>query len=347
MKILGKITQGFTTRRLLTILGFAFLGTVTQVDVLADPITYMLTTTASGSLGGTSFTNAPITVTFAGDTSNIIAGSGANAGTLGEFGSATVIVSGIGAATLTDPAFILSTFDNLSLFGASGVVIGDTNVAGLVAATGPDWFGYNLQSIAPVTGPGGLGNGGGPGNLFPTTLGLLEFPRVQPPVSVGSTFTAVNTQTLTGFQGGTTSAPVFLVGGPVGELTGTISGFGDEDYYTFNWGGGVFAATASITGAASDASYLFSAGLSAGGCNSVASQTLNSGDAFSATISAGNLAPGQYCIGIDANSAADPNFTLTFNTPVTGVPEPGTFGLLFGGLAAFAAVRRPRARGTR
>lgn len=34
----------------------------------AGPITYTITTTATGSLGGTQFTDAAITMTFAGDT---------------------------------------------------------------------------------------------------------------------------------------------------------------------------------------------------------------------------------------------------------------------------------------
>ena len=96
-----------------------------SVESKADSITYSLTTTASGTLGTTPFTNALITMTLVGDTSNIFAGNliggSAYVGTLGEFGSGTVIISGIGAATLSDPAFILSTFTNTSVFGGSGV----------------------------------------------------------------------------------------------------------------------------------------------------------------------------------------------------------------------------------
>jgi hypothetical protein len=318
----------------------ALLGWVTQ-EIQASPITYTLTTMASGKLGATPFTNAPVTLIFAGDTSNIAAGTGMYANTLGEAGSATMIISGLGATTLTDPAFILSTFDNTSLFGLSGVVIGDnTNGTGVLAATGPVFFGYDLQTFGPVTSGGGVGNGGGPGNTFPTNAGTLEFGTGQD--NVGSSFTAVATQTLTGDQGGTTSAPVYLVGGaPIGEITGTISGVGAEDYYWFGWGGGVFAATASITGASGGASYLFSAGV-AGACNSIGSGTLNSGDSFSDAISAGNLPAGQYCIGLDANSASDPNFSLAFNTPVSGTPEPSTFVLLSAGLAVITATRRAR-----
>ena len=132
----------------------AVLLWITQTEVQAGPITYTITTTATGTLGGTSFTNAAITVTFVGDTSNIVAGNtlGGSAGTLVNLGSATVIIAGLGAATLTDPAFIISTFDNTT--GGSDVVIGDyTNGTGILAATGPAFYGYNLAtSFGPLAG---------------------------------------------------------------------------------------------------------------------------------------------------------------------------------------------------
>lgn len=140
-------------------------------------------------------------------------------------------------------------------------------------------------------------------------------------------------------QGGTASAPSFLVGTAVGGVGGTISGLGAEDYYSFNWAGGPFSASASVSGAPSGASYLYSAGVE-GTCSSLASETLNSGDGFSGTISSGNLAPGQYCIGLDANSPNDPNFSLIFNTPVGGVPEPSTFFLFSAGIGLIGACRR-------
>jgi hypothetical protein len=140
-----------------------------------------------------------------------------------------------------------------------------------------------------------------------------------------------------GLQGGTPSSPVFLVGPSVGEVTGTISGEGAEDYYAFYWGGGAFSATTSVTGASGGASYLFSEGV-AGTCNN-SSATLNGGDGFTGTISVPSLAPGEYCIGIDANSPNDPAFSLTFNTPVSGVPEPSAFVLLSLGLGTVGVLR--------
>ncbi len=141
-------------------------------------------------------------------------------------------------------------------------------------------------------------------------------------------------------QGSSSSTPVFLPSGdPVAEVTGTIGGQGTQDYYTFLWTGGAFSASASITGASAGASYLFSEG-DAGGCSGGGTATLNSGDSFSSTISVANLAPGQYCIGIDANNSNDPAFTLTFNTPVDGTPtpEPSYFVFVSIGLSAIGVL---------
>ncbi len=147
--------------------------------------------------------------------------------------------------------------------------------------------------------------------------------------------------TLINFEGGSTSTPVLLPSGElVSEVTGTIGGFGSQDYYTFGWNGGAFSATAAITGTPNaGASYLYSVG-PAGTCSDGGSETLNSGDGFMSTIDIGNLAAGQYCIGIAANNSNDPAFALTFNTPVgTAAPEPGTFLTLAAALAALGIFK--------
>jgi hypothetical protein len=140
--------------------------------------------------------------------------------------------------------------------------------------------------------------------------------------------------------GGTLVNPVMLTANTsIGQITSSIGGSGSQDYYSFLWNGGDFSATAAITGANAGASYLFSEG-AAGTCSTGGSVTLNSGDGFAGTISVPNLAPGQYCIGINANNPNDPNFSLTFNTPVSGVPEPATFGLFSGSLGIIGVLRR-------
>jgi hypothetical protein len=148
-------------------------------------------------------------------------------------------------------------------------------------------------------------------------------------------------------QGSSSSTPAALPSGePVAEVSGAIAGQGTQEYYTFLWTGGAFSASASITGAGPGASFLFSEGAE-GGCSSDGTATLNSGDNFTTTISVADLAPGQYCIGIDANDANDPAFALTFNTPVDGTatPEPSYCVLLSIGLAAIGVLHlRKRSR---
>jgi hypothetical protein len=153
----------------------------------------------------------------------------------------------------------------------------------------------------------------------------------------------VTPEPLINFQGGSSSAPVVLPSGmPVWYLTGTIGGLGSQDYYSFLWAGGAFNATASITGTPNaGASYLFSEGT--GSCTGGGSSTLNSGDSFTGTIAVANLAPGQYCIGIDANNSNDPAFALTFNTPIeAATPEPSTFALIPAALGLIGALRYTR-----
>ena len=85
--------------RQLGLLAFACSLGVFQAE--ADPITYIVTTTASGTLGGTSFMNAGFTATLTGDTSGIVPGP-AGYLSLVNPGAATVIISGVGAAAFTD-----------------------------------------------------------------------------------------------------------------------------------------------------------------------------------------------------------------------------------------------------
>lgn len=188
-------------------------------------------------------------------------------------------------------------------------------------------IGYSGGPIASILGPA---NGFASGIRYSAT-GDVELYTGQ---------LAVEGQTTV--QGGAPFAPVALTLPVVGQVFGSIGGAGSQDYYLFNWAGGTFSATASITGPPNaSASYLFSAGV-VGTCGSGASATLDNSDSFTNTISIANLAQGQYCIGLDANNTNDPSFTLTFNTPVTGVPEPSTFGLFFAGLAVVGGCRRPK-----
>jgi hypothetical protein len=152
--------------------------------------------------------------------------------------------------------------------------------------------------------------------------------------------------TLNGEQGGTASAPVFLTTGlPISSVSGTTSGAGSTDYYAFYWAGGAFSASTAFSNVLSSGDvFQFSLGL-VGSCNTVASATLNGTDNYTGSISQGNLSAGNYCIGIDQTAGSDPNYALTFQTPLSTAPEPTAFVLVSGGFAVLLAVRRRRSKG--
>jgi hypothetical protein len=118
--------------------------------------------TGSGSLGSTPFTDALVTVSFTGDTTNVI--SEAGFGFRNLIGTATVTVAGVGTATFTDS---MEAFVNQpSLFAG----IGDTTLGTSVLATdtSPLFATYDLKGpIGPISGTAFF-------NVdvsFPTTLG--------------------------------------------------------------------------------------------------------------------------------------------------------------------------------
>jgi len=155
----------------------------------AAPIIYVETTTASGTLGSTHFTNALVTVTLTSDTSTVTA--------LQTFlinpGIATVKISGLPLATLTGPTVIGSTFNDTTTLGMSGVIIaqldsGGSSFTGIVGQFGPVFLGYSLQGFGPISGSGGPASGSHIASFFPTTAGDLGFAVGSP--SVDSTFVA-------------------------------------------------------------------------------------------------------------------------------------------------------------
>jgi hypothetical protein len=132
------------------IIVLVLLGTLlwTSSPALADGVTYTETDVATGSLGGTSFSDALVTITLLGDTSTSTTGI---FGALEVFGPATVTVDGIGTASFTDS---LAAFDT-SIFGAAGILDSSLGPYGLdVLDTIDPTFGtYDLTTdVGPISG---------------------------------------------------------------------------------------------------------------------------------------------------------------------------------------------------
>jgi hypothetical protein len=155
----------------------------------AASIVYTLTGTFSGSLGGTPFTDAAVTLTVVADTSGIVSGHVVYTGGEAPFytnpGTATIDIAGVGTATLTGPdTFGVAAHDASILIPGLGVVaVIDVpllvGIAGLYFTLPPF---YDLGSAVTLTGSTWAST-----DPFPTTLGTLQLES-----ATGSgTFTAV------------------------------------------------------------------------------------------------------------------------------------------------------------
>ena len=141
--------------RLLT---FLFIGGA--VSAHADIITFTeITTTASGNLDGTAFSNALVSLVLTGDRTNV---DGEEAPEFTLIGTGTVSVAGVGSDTFTDT---IDVFVN-SLAGQGAGGISDLTLNRLILGTlSPGFSGYDLStSFGPLTGLGSFN----PGQVFPT-----------------------------------------------------------------------------------------------------------------------------------------------------------------------------------
>jgi PEP-CTERM motif len=114
--------------RLLTL--FACLLTL-PLPVLATPITYTMTTTASGQLGNATFTNAFLTITMIGDTNNVFRDP---APQNSQTSNIELSIAGLAPATFLSPLnFFCDEGDDFAglLFsqngGGGGIVLGEFN----------------------------------------------------------------------------------------------------------------------------------------------------------------------------------------------------------------------------
>lgn len=135
------------------------LAAVASVGAFASPITYIFKSIATGQVGDTHFTEAPLTVTVSGDTVDV--GQHFFPGIWdyqASMGSVTFSVDGGPSGTFSAPALV---FDNPSAFGGT-VGLSATGPIGLHdviqlhgADIGSTFFQtYDLKSATSVMGPG-------------------------------------------------------------------------------------------------------------------------------------------------------------------------------------------------
>jgi hypothetical protein len=102
-------------------------------------------------------------------------------------GTATVNISGLGTATLTDPTAIVSTVQTPVSGVPAAVAVLDTNTGtGILYQAGPAFYGYLLGPFGTLSSSGGPASGSDV--QFPTDRGELSF--VSASASGTSTFTA-------------------------------------------------------------------------------------------------------------------------------------------------------------
>jgi hypothetical protein len=147
----------------------------------AVPITYTESAIASGTLGGTAFSDALVTVTLKADTTGVAAGSYSGVHLVVNPGAATLSIEGLGTAAFNSPngytaslirspnpwfastGFIIAQFDRPSHDVSDGL----THILGLDDGA---LAGYGLRgAFGSLTGKGiGVAD-----DWFPTTRGLL------------------------------------------------------------------------------------------------------------------------------------------------------------------------------
>jgi len=115
----------------------------------AEPITFTVSSVASGTLGGTNFTNSLVTITATADTSSV---TNPNPGFYDVDATFSGTVAGLGSFTFTDAGDVFSN-ENTGTAGTTGIAT-DNDAFDILDVYAPLAFdSYNLQSaIGPVTG---------------------------------------------------------------------------------------------------------------------------------------------------------------------------------------------------
>lgn len=176
----------------------ALFGFAASTD--ASPIIYTESGLASGTIGGSTFTNVLVQVTASGDTANVVTLTDGTYTLYANLSSLTrITIAGIGTATITDATAVYS-FPTPVLIDTGFPVLPYAIIGTLDSPPSLDSFtgiggqgdnallGYGLTtSIGPITGsPGGIGHSS---DFINTSSGHLTFSANISPTSQG-TFTA-------------------------------------------------------------------------------------------------------------------------------------------------------------
>jgi hypothetical protein len=151
----------------------------------ATSISYQISGTSSGTLGGTAFTNALVTVTLSSDTANVVAVPSLSSNVVANTGTTTVDIAGIGTATVTDATAILASVTPIAVPGVlplqSYVIIAtldhppslDQGITAIGLIGGDALTGYDLRTAsASISAQGGVGHST---DVIHTTRGNLTF----------------------------------------------------------------------------------------------------------------------------------------------------------------------------
>ena len=181
--------HSFTFALGLAILLFGVAGLAQAV-----PITYTQTGIASGTLGGSTFTNASILMTMIGDTDNIVGNPEfeedgvvipANLFFANPSFATTLNITGLGLVTITDPTAIYAIpipvdIDEDGDVDPPVVIFGTVDhppdlwsFTGLGGTFGQSLAGYHLGAIGPIISTGGVGRDFS--QEVNTSLGVLRF----------------------------------------------------------------------------------------------------------------------------------------------------------------------------
>ena len=116
----------------------------------ASPITLSFSSTGTGSVGATNFTDAAFTITALGDTANVASCGGACLYL--DHSSASIDIDGVGLFSFVTAT---RTFDNAGLAGFSRAGIGGADLIYSVSSVSLNGWAINT-SIGPITGVGSL-----------------------------------------------------------------------------------------------------------------------------------------------------------------------------------------------